>query len=219
MNTCPNCNAALADMVTQCPYCNTKIGSSKQTSLGKASLAIGIASLFCFVLMLMILFSGSTFWIIASFLALFCFVLPIVAIVLGAVAYFGKSKDKYGLIGFILGLCMIIAGPIGMAATTYMYVSHNIQQLNVQEFMPLVSFIKQERGDTYSILAFAVGSDSVSWSDLRLLIDGSAINHGKTGFVQAGDSIDLTSLIGNDSYTVSIIYTPTEIIIFEDTFP
>jgi len=40
------------------------------------------------------------------------FILGLLALVFGAVSYFGKSKDSYGLAGFILGLISVILNVI-----------------------------------------------------------------------------------------------------------
>jgi hypothetical protein len=45
------------------------------------------------------------FWSLAGFISIF---IPIVAIILGAVSGFGKSKELYGKIGFYLGLIVLL---------------------------------------------------------------------------------------------------------------
>jgi hypothetical protein len=61
---------------------------AEHTGLGIASLILGIIA------------------IITSVIPIF--ILGILAVVFGAVSYWGESKDSYGLAGFILGLISVI---------------------------------------------------------------------------------------------------------------
>jgi len=122
---CPNCKAAIANTVKRCPYCNHEIQSGVRTggrtSPGKISLILAIASISCIIGNLLLIFSGLGFAIffIVSLLSFLCILFSILAIILGAIAYFGKTKNRYGLIGFVLGVCFLVAGFVVIPATTY----------------------------------------------------------------------------------------------------
>ena len=70
--------------------------SNKHSGIGTASLILGILGL---------IFTCLFF---VPFLIYVGLILGIIALILGAVAYWGQWKDKFGLAGFILGLISII---------------------------------------------------------------------------------------------------------------
>ena len=71
----------------------------KHSGIGTASLVLGI---------LAIVFTCIAFIPYISFMMFVGLIFGIISLILGAVAYWGQWKDKYGLAGFILGLISII---------------------------------------------------------------------------------------------------------------
>ena len=208
---CPNCKANIDANVKQCPFCGSEIRSAGHTPLGKASLILAILAIVCIVGIFALIFAGvgnTAVIIFVSIFSILCFILPILAIILGAIAYFGKAKDIYGLIGFILGICLIIGAPIGIAATTYVYVSGMIGPPTTM-VSPSVMFTKTDQSATNTLTVVAVDPVTVEWEDIELLVDGMVENHGMLGIVIAGDIIDLTSIAGTGAYTISFRHIPT----------
>jgi hypothetical protein len=78
---------------------------------------------------------------------------------------------------------------------------------------PTITFIQTDQSSTNTLTVVSVDPVGVLWSDIRLLVDGEARNHGNSGTVNAGDVIDLTSIAGTGEYTVSIIHIPTNTLI------
>ena len=74
---------------------------TKHSGPGTASLVLGIIS--------MCLIWVSFFWFLYIFIEL---PMGIIATILGAYAYWGKAKDKFGMAGFILGLIVLILGAV-----------------------------------------------------------------------------------------------------------
>lgn len=69
----------------------------KHTGLGTAGLVLGLLAL---------IFTGLGF--IIPFIILVGLILGILGTIFGAIAFWGKWKDSYGLAGFIMGLISII---------------------------------------------------------------------------------------------------------------
>ena len=77
------------------------VHTAKHSGMGIASLVLGIISM-CLIWL--------NFWLL-----FYLFVelpMAIIATILGAIACWGKWKDKYGLAGFILGLLVIVIGMV-----------------------------------------------------------------------------------------------------------
>jgi len=74
---------------------------------------------------------------------------------------------------------------------------------------PTITFTQTDQSSTNTLTVVSVDPVDVLWSDIGLLVDGDARNHGNSGTVTAGDIIDLTSIAGTGEYTVSIIHIPT----------
>lgn len=104
-NFCKKCGHKFFEKVapapTQTQTYSTVEEPKKHSGLGITALVLGIVSM-CLI------------WL--SFFTAFYFVIElpmgIIATILGAVGYWGKWKDKFGLAGFILGLLVIVIGMI-----------------------------------------------------------------------------------------------------------
>ncbi|UCB58213.1 MAG: zinc-ribbon domain-containing protein [Thermoplasmatales archaeon] len=126
---CPECGETVKEGTNFCKKCGHKFfekvaptptrtqtnsateDQNKHSGFGITALVLGIISM-CLI------------WL--SFFTPFYFVveLPmgIIATILGAVGYWGKWKDKFGLAGFILGLLVIVIGMIFVLLVTTVYV-------------------------------------------------------------------------------------------------
>jgi len=213
---CPNCKATIAENVKRCPYCSYNLQSTGgQTVLGKISLVMAFIALGCVIGSILLIFSGlgSTILSIVSILSLLCFLFSIIAIVLGAVAYFGKTKDRYGFVGFVLGICFLISGFIILPAATYVYVSsmlpegpEHIEHIFLET--PSIDFIQDDIDDTLTVVS--INSARVPWS--TIYISGTYQTKSTHYYVEAGDQI--TGCSG----TITITYMPTDELIGSWTF-
>ena len=77
--------------------------SKKHTGAGVASLILGIIPM-CLIWICFIPGWGLVFYLVVEL------TLGILATIFGAVSYFGKAKDKFGLAGFILGILVLVLG-------------------------------------------------------------------------------------------------------------
>jgi hypothetical protein len=50
------------------------------------------------------------------------FILSLLALIFGAISFFGRHKDKFGLIGFILGIIFLVMSLIAPSMATYTFV-------------------------------------------------------------------------------------------------
>jgi hypothetical protein len=155
--------------------------------------------------------------------------LCILAIIFGALAYWGKGrKDTYGLAGFILGLITIILiiSSIVIAATVYVYVGGMIGGTQTQT--PTLSMIVDAGQD--KIIVVSTDYD-LKWTDITITSDdsdvvwviysngGSKIGKNNTmplALVTLGDYLKvLDNAAGNVKFT--FIYKPTNSIIYSST--
>ncbi len=96
---CGNCGATMVNQPvqqTQQHYARSP-QRIKHSGFGIAGLVLGIISV--------VMSSTLLLWFIG-------FILGILAIIFGAIAYWGKPRDKYGLAGFICGLVAVIVAMV-----------------------------------------------------------------------------------------------------------
>lgn len=215
---CPKCHVEVPDGVDHCPNCNNKISIKHggHTALGKASLILAIIPIICFIVIFGHFFSGIGYNNVLGFatriLLLLCFFLPIIAIILGVIAYFGKNKDKYGLIGFVLGICMIVIVPIGLVTITY------FDEIEYWDSFPNIIFSKIDLSDTNNLTVVNADPTNLDWIDIELLVDGEAVDHSISGRVDTGDMLDITSIAGTGSYNISFRHLPTNTLLASFNF-
>jgi len=114
---CPRCGAKIPREVTQCPFCGQPIHAAhRHISYGKISISCAFAGIILVILVLF-LFRTLTYHAlgIAQFLSDIIFVLAVIAIALGSIGFFGKTKDILGLIAMFLGICLIAVLIIGLS--------------------------------------------------------------------------------------------------------
>jgi len=217
---CPSCKATIADNVRRCPYCNTEIQSTGgRTILGKISLTLGIAAIGCVIGSFLLIFSGLGFavLVIVSLLSFLCFLFSILAIILGAITYFGKTKDRYGLVGFILGICFLVAGFFVIPAATYLYVSEWMPEpmFNVTYMKtPSVFFVQDDIEDTLTVIS-VYSEDAIEWSDI--VVDYSS-EGGVGPIINSGPYVAVGDQITDCSGTITIEYAPTDVFLGSWTF-
>jgi hypothetical protein len=103
---CPHCGATLQKNVKQCPFCGQQITAARRhISLGKISLSCTFATIIL-IIVILILFRTLTYHALplAQFLANFVLLFSSLSIVLRSIAFFGKARDVFGLIGMMLGI-------------------------------------------------------------------------------------------------------------------
>ena len=197
----------------------------KHSSIGKVSLILAISTiLFVVIFMASVFLMPGNHTLISILLVLIIpliFIFPILAIILGAIGYFGKNKDKYGLIGFILGILLIFSS-IPISATTYVYVSGMIGGVSV-DTTPSIACIVNNNADE---LIIASADSGAYWSDIQIKTDKEglsingypvgtvwtvATNLGLSGTVQVEDSMLIAGTSGDVEVTMS--YSPTYLLI------
>jgi len=141
----------------------------KHTSMGLASLLLVIISILLIVIIVVLLFIniGSEIFFILYVFSILLFIILIIAIIFGAFAYFGKEKDVYGLIGFILGIIIIATMPITMSATTYLYVSGIVGNGLEAESLPYISFDKDNKNATLTLVTI-YWDEQLKWSEYEI---------------------------------------------------
>jgi len=210
---------------------------SRHSTMGKVSLIFAILTITFFVLgivssILTVILQNVSIVLFSTIFAVLTFIFSLISIVIGAVTYWGKDKDKYGLYAFIIGLVFLILAfvvQIAVAATVYVYVSG---MLGAPEYAqtPMVQLTDSQTGKNCTFTIMYVSEDDVEWSDISYTITDTTntieidctppnnevlvsynyeyLENGKSIFIYGGinDSDELKT--GNE-YRLTLIYNPT----------
>ena len=146
---------------------------SKHSTMGKVSLIFAILTITFFVLgilfsILTVVLQNLSIVLFSTIFTVLTFIFSLISIVIGAVTYWGKDRDKYGLYAFIIGLVFLILASvvqIAVAATVYVYVSGMI---GAPEFAqtPSVFLDDSQTGKNCTLTIMHVSEDDVKWSDI-----------------------------------------------------
>ena len=113
MVECKKCGRSLGETERFCSNCGSPAPSaenrSKASGLGIAALVLGIIALCFFWTPLIGPYYSSPLLILFFFVTL---PISIISIVFGAVSFWGKWRDKLGLVGFIAGIISLVVGLI-----------------------------------------------------------------------------------------------------------
>lgn len=112
---CPCCKAQIDISVRRCPFCGIEIETKGRSQYGKASLIFPwitagclLGIFFCSIFR----YDYMAFNFLVFLFSILCYVLPVASIISGAIAYFGKDKDKNGLTGVLVGSCLLFCMPV-----------------------------------------------------------------------------------------------------------
>ena len=122
---------------------------------------------------------------------------------------FKKADDE--AVSAVIGVILMVAITVAIAATVYVYVSGMVGE-GVQN-TPSIACNPDHTGN--KLLVTSAGQDT-SWDDINISVVGGTVTTWveNTGDVLAGDTIDLsTYLATNSSVDVTFRYTPTNSLI------
>ena len=125
-----------------------------------------------------------------------------------------KFVDGEEAVSAVIGVILMVAITVAIAATVYVYVSGMMG--TGQEAAPTLTFIKDDKAAVNTLTVIAADPADLSWGDLELQngTAGSVIDHGQgTTTVTAGTILDIATLAGTGAYTISIRHIPTNTLI------
>ena len=207
----------------------------KHTGLGWASFILGIIALVLIILILVLIFAniGYMYYFLAYIFALVGFIISIIAIVFGALAYFGRHKDKIGLIGFILGIVMLVMSLIAPSLGTYLVVYNEFQRVTLDDITPSISIVIGDHPDVINgpgdnlLNLKNMDGETVYWDELSVRINNgnnsieSYTNADDlTGAFSAGDTVVISEDIYDDPVTeattlsITIVHERTNSLIY-----
>jgi hypothetical protein len=122
-----------------------------------------------------------------------------------------KTDDNTSMIILIIVAVVLISiiVTIAIVASVYVYTSSQIDSEDSWESTPTISFSKQDLSDYNSLNVIYSDPSDVDWSALELWVDGNTVDHGMSGKVKVGDSININSIAGTGEYSIRIVYIPT----------
>jgi len=119
-----------------------------------------------------------------------------------------SNKAKYGVIGAVV---IVIA--FSLVATSYVYMSGMMIAPNSYDQVPIMTFTKTDTRNDNSLVVISADPGTLYWGDIDIMIDGHKYNHGNYGYVRAGDDIDISNIVGDGTYSVSIRHISTNTLI------
>jgi len=190
--------------------------NKKYTTIGLLSFIFAIISILLIVLIFVLIFAniGSILLVIISIFSILLFIFPIISIVLGAIAYFGKGKDKFGLAGFTIGIILICMAPVSISATTYVYFSGMLSPEPSHYYT--MSAIMYSPDETNNNVTFKVTDTDygIPWSEVYATWSSGYIPPGniidengfpQTGLISVGDYF-VIELESDGTYSIDLIY-------------
>ena len=125
-----------------------------------------------------------------------------------------KFVDGEEAVSAVIGVILMVAITVAIAATVYVYVSGMMG--TGQEAAPTLTFIKEDKAAVNTLTVIAADPSDLSWGDLELQngTAGTVLDHGGgTDTVTAGTILDISAVAGTGSYTISIRHIPTNTLI------
>jgi flagellin-like protein len=123
-----------------------------------------------------------------------------------------KFKDGEEAVSAVIGVILMVAITVAIAATVYVYVSGMMG--TGQESAPNITFQKNDKATVNELTVISADPVNVAWGDLELLEDGSMVAHGMTGTVEAGNVLDISTITNSTAaYTISIRHVPTNTLV------
>jgi hypothetical protein len=120
---CPNCQKGIPPDSRLCPYCGIRITAftapGKHSGMGIASFVLGVlAAAFWWIPFIIRSFTkyGDERFAFLWWMVLL-FPMAVISITFGALGYFGKSRDTFGLAGLILSCAILVISLVFMILT------------------------------------------------------------------------------------------------------
>jgi len=140
-----------------------------------------------------------------------------------------KFRDGEEAVSAVIGVILMVAITVAIAATVYVYVSGMIGTGG--DTTPTLQFTKVDQATTETLTVISADPENIEWADLTIIItaDGAATEKDPEtdlGFavgssVKAGQVIDIYLAEGGTTsadFTVAIRYEPTNTLTNEYTF-
>jgi flagellin-like protein len=125
-----------------------------------------------------------------------------------------KFVDGEEAVSAVIGVILMVAITVAIAATVYVYVSGMMG--TGQEAAPTLTFTKDDKATVNTLLVIAADPSDLSWGDIEVQnsTNASVLNHTfGTDTVTAGTILDITALAGTGAYTIGIRHVPTNTLI------
>ena len=119
-----------------------------------------------------------------------------------------KFKDGEEAVSAVIGVILMVAITVAIAATVYVYVSGMIG--GESEVTPVITFSRTDQATTNTLTVISADPGDLDWGDLVLKVGGTTTAHGQTGNVEAGDIITIST---TGDYTVTIAHTPSNTLV------
>ena len=127
-----------------------------------------------------------------------------------------KFKDGEEAVSAVIGVILMVAITVAIAATVYVYVSGMMG--GQEDITPVITFTQEDKADTNKLTVISADPGDLTWTDLKIKIDGvDAIEGAANDYtiagstaVEAGNVITFYSTL---EYTISISHVPSNTLV------
>ena len=136
-----------------------------------------------------------------------------------------KFKDGEEAVSAVIGVILMVAITVAIAATVYVYVSG--MMTTGSDVTPTITFTQTDTSSTNKLTVASADPSDLAWGDLEIQVDGGVEDWTSGGYaddltVNAGQVIDMSLISGTGSgtnaYTVTLRHIPTNTLLGEWDF-
>jgi len=125
---------------------------------------------------------------------------------------FNYAMKKDDAVSAVIGVILMVAITVAIAATVYVYTSGMMSGGSTFP-TPTISFYLTESDNTITVIQ---GDPKLYWDDLNMTATDDTnywYDHGLTGPLNAGNTIDFDSHNLSGTVTISFVHVPTNVLI------
>ena len=120
-----------------------------------------------------------------------------------------KFVDGEEAVSAVIGVILMVAITVAIAATVYVYVSGMMG--TESEITPVVTFSQTDRSDVNTLTVISADPGDLAWTDFECTFATGGSIGVPSDTVTAGDVIDITTSTG--AYTVNLRHIPSNTLV------
>ena len=125
-----------------------------------------------------------------------------------------KFVDGEEAVSAVIGVILMVAITVAIAATVYVYVSGMMGTEN--EATPVITFQQQDTALTNTLTIISADPGDLVWADLQVKINGTDAADPADYSVSGGTQVEagnVITFVGVGNYTVAISHTPSNTLV------
>ena len=125
-----------------------------------------------------------------------------------------KFVDGEEAVSAVIGVILMVAITVAIAATVYVYVSGMMGTEN--EATPVITFQQQDTALVNTLTVISADPGDLAWADLQVKINGTDAADPADYSVSGGTQVEagnVITFVGVGNYTVAISHTPSNTLV------